>query len=292
MAVKVKCLNEDNVSIEFSATETAEYFLEELDGVSSVSNAVSTSDNTMTDGATYQGSVTKARNILIKGFIDDDYINRRNFLYNVAFKPKSFGTFTYYEDDEVKNIPYVLESIEVETTGIVRHFTVSIICPDPFFLDLDDTVVTMSGWQSLFEWPHTFLNEKEEFGRRIKSVSKDIANNSAADYIGIKISITVDGTVVNPAVYHLEQAEFIKLGNTSDPLTMVSGDELVITTGDNKKDIYLIHNGVKTNVNKYLDQQSQFIQLVHGTNTLKYDADSGVDYINCSITYRFRYLGV
>ena len=45
-------------------------------------------------------------------------------------------------------------------------------------------------------------------------------------------------------------------------------------------------------INEYLDEESEFIQLVHGRNTFIYDADGGEDYLNVTITYRFRYLGV
>ena len=44
--------------------------------------------------------------------------------------------------------------------------------------------------------------------------------------------------------------------------------------------------------NEYLEEESEFIQLVHGSNTVIYDADQGVDYLNVTIMYRFRYLGV
>ena len=65
-----------------------------------------------------------------------------------------------------------------------------------------------------------------------------------------------------------------------------------ITTGTNEKNVYLIKDGVTTKINEYLDEESEFIQLVHGSNTFIYDAAQGVDYLNVTISYRFRYLGV
>ncbi|MDL2318548.1 tape measure protein [Eubacteriales bacterium OttesenSCG-928-A19] len=50
--------------------------------------------------------------------------------------------------------------------------------------------------------------------------------------------------------------------------------------------------GVKTEINEKLDEDSEFMQLTHGMNTLKYDAESGIDYLNIKITYRSLYLGV
>ena len=73
---------------------------------------------------------------------------------------------------------------------------------------------------------------------------------------------------------------------------MEPGDVVRITTGTNEKNVYLIKDGVTTKINEYLDEESEFIQLVHGSNTFIYDAAQGVDYLNVTISYRFRYLGV
>ena len=93
MSKKIVCKNEDDVQIEFSYEEDAEFFLVSCDGIYSVSNNVVTSENTMTDGSTYQGSTTKQRNIVITAEFDSDYQSRRDFLYK-SFKAKSPGTFS------------------------------------------------------------------------------------------------------------------------------------------------------------------------------------------------------
>ena len=75
-------------------------------------------------------------------------------------------------------------------------------------------------------------------------------------------------------------------------MNLVVGDIITITTDTNKKNVYLTHNGVKTAINEYLSDDSQFMQLVHGSNTFKYDADSGADNMNVTISYRLHYVGV
>ena len=81
MAKKITCKNEDDVQIEFSYDENAEFFLLSLEGAYSVSNNGVTSANTMTDGSTYQGRTTKQRKIVITAEFDEDYQARRDFLY-------------------------------------------------------------------------------------------------------------------------------------------------------------------------------------------------------------------
>lgn len=289
---RITCKNEDNIQIEFSYDEDADFFLEELDGAYSVLNNVATSANTMTDGSTYQGSTTKQRNIVITTSFDDDYQNRRDFLYR-AFKPKSPGTFTYYENEEVRQIDYIVESINIDEKGAIRNAVISLICPDPFFKDIQESETSMAGWVPGFEFVHEFLDGGEEFGTRVAEKVKTIENNAAADHIGLTIEIEATGPVTNPAIHHQEEDIFIRVGTAGNPFVMTAGQILRITTGTNEKNVYLIEtDDTETKVNEYLDEGSDFIQLVHGLNTFIYEADGGVDYMNVTISYRLRYLGV
>ena len=291
MSKKIVCKNEDNVEIEFSYEDDAEFFLISCDGIYSVSNNVVTSENTMTDGSTYQGSRTKQRNIVITAEFDSDYQSRRDFLYKI-FKPKSPGTFYYTENAEQREIEYRVEGIEIDEAGVCRNAVISLICPDPFFKDPADTTVTMAGWEPCFEFVHEFTSELEEFGVRIAELVKTVENDSAADYIGIEVIMEALGAVRNPVLYHMQQDIHIQIGTDDYPFDMEPGDVVRITTGTNEKNVYLIKGGEETKINEYLDEESEFIQLVHGSNTFIYDAASGVDYLNVTIKYRFRYLGV
>ena len=291
MSKTVLCKNEDDVQIEFSYEPEAEFFLISLDGVYSVSNNVTTSANTFTDGSTYQGSTTKQRNIVITAEFDDEYQSRRDFLYK-SFKPKSPGTFYYEEGDEKRQIDYYVESIEIDEKGVCRNAVISLICPDQFFKDPADATVSMAGWQPCFEFVHEFTDELEEFGVRVAELVKDIDNDSAADHIGIEVIMEAEGQVTNPILYHLQQDIHIQVGTEAYPLNMEPGDKVRITTGTNEKNVYFIHNGQETKINEYLEEESEFIQLIHGRNTFVYDAAAGVDYLNVTIKYRFRYLGV
>ncbi len=290
MSKKIICKNEDGVQVEFSYEDDAEFFLISCDGIYSVSNNVVTSENTMTDGSTYQGSTTKQRNIVITAEFDSDYQSRRDFLYK-SFKPKSPGTFFYYENEEQRQIDYRVEDIDIDEAGVCRNAVISLICPDPFFKDPADTTVTMAGWEPCFEFPHEFT-EPEEFGIRVAELVKNIENDSAADHIGIEVVMEALGAVRNPAIYHVQQDIHIQIGTEKNPFDMEPGDVVRITTGTNEKNIYLEKDGTVTKINEYLEEESEFIQLVHGSNTLIYDADQGVDYLNVTVMYRFRYLGV
>ena len=293
----VKCTNEDGVEVVFSYKADARFFLKSITGVTTVKNKIATSANTTVDGSTYQGSVTQERNIVIVAEMDANsseyHQDSRDLLYS-CFKPKAWGTLEFTEGSRPPRIiKYKAETIECDNDdGPERFATISLICPDPLFQSQDDIVVTMAGWDSGFEWIHEFLEEGEEFGERKSEIVKTIENDSAADYIGIEIDISATGAVTNPAMYHEQQAEHIQIGTSVDPFVMQAGDKLKITTGTNEKDVVLIRGGVEKSVNEYMDENSEYIQLIHGKNTFTYAADSGRDYMDVSIIYRLRYLGV
>lgn len=287
---RIICKNSDNVQIEFNY-DFAPFFLLGIDGVYSISNKVVTSENTMMDGSTYQGSTTQERNIVITAQMETNYKENRELLYK-CFKPKTTGTLTYIEDEDTRVIDYKVEDIDIAEKGTVRNIVISLLCPDPFFRELNDTEISMSSWSSLFEWEHEFLEEKEEFATREAEPLKEMENDSAADNIGITITIVADGPVSNPAIYHVESGDFIAVGTEYNPLLMSAGETLVITTHTNNKAVYIIREGAKQEINEYLNEESEFIQLQHGINTIKYEADTGEDYMNVTISYRFRYLGV
>lgn len=131
--ITVTCTNDKNVSIAFRWDwDNNPFHLLGLDGIYGYDCNVTTSENTTTDGSTYQGSTAKERNIVITAEIDGDYRKNRELLYRVFPKGRT-GTLEYSEDGDVKTITYRVESVTPgATTGVVRDYTISLICTDPY----------------------------------------------------------------------------------------------------------------------------------------------------------------
>lgn len=292
MARKITCTNEDSVRVVFT-DQFNPWLLENCEGIYESKNNVSTSENTMTDGNTLQGSTAQMRNIILtlRDRPEADHQANRSLLYSL-FKPKSDGTFLYEENGISRQITYQVESVEIDSVKRSRRATISLLCPDPFFVDLKDISVQMAGWVSGFEFQHLFLPEGEEFGYRVGERLKTIANESAADHIGITITIEASGPASNPAITHVEQGESIEVGTSGNPLELQTGDKLIITTHTNNKHVYLERSGSREEINEYLSEDSEFLQLMHGANTFGYSADSGENYLTVTISFRYRYLGV
>ena len=286
----IKCTNDDGVSVTFGEKGLTPFLLVDAEGCYTVSNNVTISENTMTDGGAYQGSVAKVRNIVLTIKDLTNHVYNRNLLH-ALFKSGDLGTLVFHEEKNERQIDYYVESITSTGEYGARTYQISLLCPDPFFYAMEDIIVYMAAWIPNFIFEHEFISSGEELGYRSAERLQSITNENAADNIGMDILIYANGAVSNPSITRVESDETITVGSSAKPLNLVSGDQVLITTSDNNKQVYLIHEGVTTPINEYLTEDSVFIQLMRGVNSIGYDADSGVDNMVVQITYRLKFAG-
>ena len=292
MARQIVCTNDDNVSISLSDSFSP-FILISAEGLYEVNNNLYVSDNTAIDGATYQGSVAIKRNIVLtlRDKSGSDHQVNRELLYAV-FKPASKGTLLYTDGVISREIGYYVESVHVDSESRARTATISLICPDPFFEAVADITVSMAGWNPLFEFPFEITSSGIVFEERVNELLKTITNESASERIGLTIILEAIGPVTNPIIEHVQKAQHIALGSMTYPFEMVSGDVVTITTADGNKHVYLTHNGTTEDVNQYMTEESEYLQLQRGANSIGYSADSGSANLMVTISYRYKYLGV
>lgn len=285
----IRCTNEDGFFLEFAESGFGPFLLTDVDGIYEAKNKVYVSENSTIDGATYQGSVAEYRNIVLHLTDTDKYVDNRDAL-NRLFKEKSVGTLTFWEADAApRKIDYYVESLNSTGEDPYREHQVSLICPDPFFYDINSSDESMASWVAAFEFPFEPTAEGFEFGYQSNERIKTIQNDIAEDNIGVVITITCMGTVVNPSITHIETGDRISIGHSGKPFEISTGDVVVITTATGNKHVTLTHNGVTSEVNHYLTEDSVFVQLMRGSNSFGFNADSGLNNLSISISYTFKY---
>lgn len=288
----IRCQNNDGISMTFG-NSFAPFLLEDAVGVYGADAKVVTSENTMIDGSTYQSSIMRMRNIVLtlRDKPTDDHQLMRSKLYEI-FKFKQLGTLTAIENDVERQIQYYVEYVHSDAVKRARVYTISLLCPSPFFEDINDNVVEMGSWEDAFTFPHTFTSAGETFGNRIIALLQTIENTSAAENTGLEFVVDAIGSATNPVFTLVETNEHIQVGTTSNPFTMERGDRLVITTGVANKHVWFTHEGVTTEINNRITGDSTFLQLQRGLNTFGYNADSGATNLIVTIIYRFLYEGI
>lgn len=282
----ITCRNDAGLEAVFTYDhDSCEYFLVSCDGIYSVKNAVSTSQNATTDGTTYNGEGLEQRNIVITANIRRNHRQNREFLSRV-FKVHSEGTFIHEEDGDRREIKYRVENIEVAETGVIRPATISLICTDPYFTDAAGTIkIEMSQWYDDWEFECEIPEEGMEFGHRETDTIKQVDNESTKD-VGITITLEADDKVVNPIIYNQTTNETLKL-----LCTMLPNDKITIKTTEGEITVELLRNGKIIDYNYTVDEDNDgYIQLVMGMNVIKYDADEGAEYLNVKFEYKNQYM--
>lgn len=275
---KIVC---DNGSDQIVITYADPLWLIDADGLTSADFDVYTSKFGTQDGEYYNGSTAKKRPIVITASIFGDYKSQRTRLY--TFFPRgSQGTLYYYEDNDAgKKIEYYVEKIQFSFNEVVRTVTISLICPDPLFSDLQATQVPMSYWKKLLRFPFTFqppLRVAERIAEKIVTVYNN--TNVAA---GLLIYFTARGSVANPGMTEVRTQKRFQL-NTQ----MMNGDTILVNTNQNEKGASFQEDPEYVDMWHFGDT---WLQLQPGENVFQYFADSGADYLDVKIIYMPRYWG-
>ncbi len=284
----VTCINKNGISCTFGEGGFSPFLLADADGIYSKAMNVNTSSNTGVDGSVYHSSSLKQRNIVLTLKDIGNYVENRAFL-NALFEEKTLGELLIRDGSEERKIEYIVEKVTSDGINAYRTHQVSLICPDPYFYDLYDTSFTMSSFMPSFFFKHAFAAAKEEFGYRQKEKIKVINNDLSVDGTGMTIKIACNGSVKNPSITRVEDHAHISIGTTTKPLSLVAGDVVTVTTDNGNKKVILTHDGVDSSINQYLSEDSSFLQLRRGSNSIGYSADEGVDSMVLTISYRNRY---
>lgn len=258
------------------------YFLEDYEGIHEKSSELYGVSSAFGIGELYTGRSISKRNINIYGYFKNRFVERRQFLYN-AFPDNDEGTLYYYEDDFSSKIKCRVEKVEIDKTGPIRNFTISLIAFNPYFTDIDETIVSLASWEGGIEFPLEIPEEGLEFEAKNNNMVAEI-NNPTKIEDGLKIILTCTGSVKNPSIKNIINQEILTLD-----YELVIGDEVVITTGINDKNIILKRDGVEKNINNYLLYGTKFLQLKPGQNNFKILAEEGVENLTTEIRYSLLY---
>lgn len=235
------------------------------------------------DGEYYAGSSAKMRNIVL--VLDVNKANepeqRQQLL--AFFPPRSEGTFYYFADDDSpgRKISYYAEKVEPSGDGALRHFTISLICPNPLFSDLQATQIPMSYWKKLLQFPFPYrppFKVAERIAEKIVTVYNN--TNVAA---GLLIYFTARGSVANPGMTEVRTQKRFQL-NTQ----MLNGDIILVNTNQNEKGASFQEDPEYVDMWHFGDT---WLQLQPGENVFQYFADSGADFLDVKIIYMPRYWG-
>lgn len=266
-------------------TNNPDYTVFKIEGLNPPHATINSSVNTTTDGSSINSVRLENRNIVIYMTMEGDVEANRINLYKYFPVKKTVKLYFSNESRDIF-IEGTVELIECDLFTQKQVAQISVICPKPYFKDVENLVTIFSDVSSLFEFPFSITKSGVEISAITTNQRRSIVNSGDIE-TGVIIKLFATGTVVNPVVYDVFKRTQLKLN-----FTMLASDTIVINTNVGEKSIELIRDGVTYNAMGYMAHDSSWFVMESGDNVFTYDADSGNSNLQLTFTTSILYSGV
>lgn len=266
-------------------TNNPNYTVFKIEGLNPPQVNINSSVNTTTDGSSINSARLENRNIVIYATMEGNIEANRINLYK--YFPVKKTVKLYFSNESRKiYIEGMVELIECDLFSNKQVAQISIICPRPYFKDVENLVTVFSDVSAMFEFPFSISKAGVEISTIGTNQRRSIINTGDIE-TGVIIKLFATGTVVNPVIYDVLKRTYLKLN-----FTMLASDTVVINTNVGEKSIELIRDGVTYNAMGYMAQDSSWFVIEAGDNVFTYDADSGNSNLQLTFTTSILYSGV
>lgn len=290
----------ESLTIPMMNSESTGFILHDMTGLGPPTASVNTSKVATKDGSKYNSARAEERNIVLPMYftpiptIED--ARHRSYKYFPLKKPVILAFKT--DNRECQIVGYV-ETNEPDICSDREGCQVSIICPNPYFSSIYDTVTSFSGVEASFEFPFSnedIGNPHIEFGKIVVKAENIVRYGGDAES-GVQIRIAASATVKNITIYnvdtrgtmHIYHDKLVALTGSG----IVKGDEIIITTDKGSRSVTLLRNGKSTNILNAIDPRNdEWFSLTKGDNIFAYTADEGSDYLMFVVDHTTLYEGI
>lgn len=297
----------DSLVLELGRPEKSGFSVLSIDGLGPVHADVNLSDMAAVDGSYFTSARLGPRNIVLNLRIHGKQLveDTRHLSY-LFFPVKKKVTLLFETDTRICQIEGYVESNDPVIFSKEQTTQVSILCPDPYFYSVFLNTHSFAFEEPSFEFPFENLSLSEgllEFGVLNLNTERAIYYPGDAD-IGMLITIHTDGTATtvsntNITIYNILTGDSMELNTgrieeiTGQAFGVYgSAEEILISTMRGKKEIYLLRDGVYTNILNCLEKDSTWLTLSKGNNVFAYTADNQISDLRFLIKSYIAYLGV
>lgn len=248
------------------------------------------------DGSKFNYAKLDTRNIVILLAIRGDCDANRDELYR--FFPQKMPLRILYETSQRSvYVDGYVETIECDLFQNVELMQVSILCPDPYFRDVAETVVELENSQSGFEFPFSInLGEPIEFGT-YESGRETVAINPTQNEVPFEIEITARkqlGYFTSFTIQNVLTGEKIGFAGWPNDDGFMPGDVIRISTDPYHPTMTLQVGSTIYNRIPQMIQGGGFFTIHPGENRFAYKTSpaSDADFLDIDLKFRRMYRGV
>lgn len=235
------------------------------------------------DGSVFNSARAENRNIVFSLAPIYDIEKSRLTIYKF-FRVKQPVYFYFANGSRNVCIEGIVESVEGSLFERNQNLQISIICPEPYFKALEETVSDLSQVTPLFSFPFAIAEAGVVFSEIEKTIEKNIYYAGEVE-TGFTIEMRALAAVTDPRIYN-EAGESFSIG-----LEMQAGDVLTINTVKGSKTVTLLRDGVKSNIINLVKPNPKWFTLIPGDNVFLYSA-SHPDLLQVSFRHYALYEGV
>ena len=258
---------ENKYGKQLTLTNNASYVITNIDGIDPPDAVINWTRNAGTDGSIYNSAYADNRLITITLAINPNAEDNRLQLYR------------YFKSKEPLRVYYTTETRAVYIDGYVQSFSVgffqrneiaqiSILCLDPMFKGVTNSVTDLSAITPLFEFPFDIDSVGIPFSE-LGQIEETLVINNGDMETGAIITLTAIGSCANPMVINEDLNEYFKV-----TVSLSAGDKVIIDTRKKHKSVKLISGGHTTNLIGYVDSGSTWLQVEPGGNYFTVEATS------------------
>lgn len=263
------------------------YAVVRIEGLTPTATTINTSIAGTIDGSFFNSCRTESRNIVATIILRGDIEGNRQRLYRIF--PRKIPVTVYFanKNRDVKIEGYV-ESIEGDLFSKQEQMQISILCPRPYFEDVNTETNVIGEVQSLFEWPFSISEDDPiEISSETTTFIYTYENKGDVE-TGAVFTFQILGSITNLTLTNFTTEMYIGFN-----YEFSAGDVVTVSTIQGKLSAKLVRNGEETNLINYLQSGSTWVKLAIGDNELIYQVSSGSDEdVICSFVAPTLYGGV
>lgn len=264
------------------------YIVTDVQGLTIPQIINNTASGGTVDGAFYNSSRMETRNIVITVRLVGDIEGNRQRLYKMFSLKRPNTIFFKNANRDLKIVGYV-EVIEGNLFVQDESIQISIICPRPYFEDLNTLYTELAVVVRMFEFPFAIEATDPIPFSEIDQYPVATVYNSGDVETGCNFHVEVITSVIGGiTIYNTTTQEFFGVDKS-----MFAGDSLDICTIAGKLSVILTHNGQQTSVLNQITSGSTWLKLALGENDFTYAVTTGsAENVRIEITMGNLYGGV
>lgn len=264
------------------------YQVTDISGLNPPNANINTSSYANGDGSSFNSSRIPDREIVITIYINGDIQRNRLALYK-HFRNKEWCKIYYESESRNVYIEGYVQTLEVSPFDMKQIAQISILCPNPYFKDLETIVQSISKVLKKFTFPFS-INKNEPISFSSLEVEKvtNVINDSESE-TGLIINVEFLGTVNKLEIRNVDTGEVFII-----EYEFTKNDKLAINCNRGSKSVILTREAIEYNLIPYVKKGSTFFQLGIGDNNFSFLADEGSSDMIVDIHFKYYkvYLGV